>query len=356
MTQAEPIPDVQYGISNWQDYINNWREKDAEWLQSRVITRFANITDRNTALASGGYGTFAWVNDIGTGEEMLTWKSKDGTWKNMRPLAQSFRQIEAATTVTLSHISAGGKGLVFNGTGTQVINSSLPFSVLTTAFTADSTGVTVKTGTRTAKLTTDAANLLLSTPDASATIGLSVPSIILTGTGSVLSAPGKTIAVGTVTADSATITNINMSGTLTGGKYTGTEATIGGVLIKSNFVTPPNNASGVVNAGFTMNNGIVYGDSTGMVMRNRVGTTLGDAWMRTGANTIQFGSDVSGDAAHGCFLDVYSQLRLRAGNDYAVQWVNDAGQVKAYMGIVVVSTAAQDAADWPNGTIWISPT
>ena len=67
MTQAEPIPDLQYGAGNWQDYINNWREKDAEYLQARSILRFETVTKRDQILSTPGAGQFAWLNDGGGG-------------------------------------------------------------------------------------------------------------------------------------------------------------------------------------------------------------------------------------------------------------------------------------------------
>lgn len=354
MTQAEPIPDVQYGISNWQDYINNWREKDAEWIQERIILRFATLTDRDSKLSAAKPGTYAWVNDIGGGEEMLTWKAKDNTWKNFRPLAQSFKQTETAGVVTLTHIQAGGKGLVFTGaSGTGTISSSLPFSVLGTlgvgfdlGTNQPTTGVTIKTGTKTAKLTTDAANLISDTP-------LTLPGLTLNG---VLAASGQTLNVGMINATGGSVTNLSVSGTLTGNKYTGTEFTItGGVSSKGNFFTAPTGGAAGT-SGLVMGNGLAYGDSTGMLIRQRLASdgSVGEVWFRAQDRVLQAGGDANGSR----FFDIYPQLRIRSGNDYAVQWLNDAGTVKGYMGIVVVSNASTNlpAGDYPNGTIWIATT
>ena len=106
----------------------------------------------------------------------------------------------------------------------------------------DATGLTLKIGAKTAKLSTDATNLVSDSP-------FKAPSIDLSGgTGSVINAAGKTVDVGTLNATQGTITNISSSGTLTGnvgtfsgvltgGTVNGTSGTIGGVALASNSVT-----------------------------------------------------------------------------------------------------------------------
>ena len=339
MTQAEPIPDLQYGAGNWQDYINNWREKDAEYLQARTILRFATTTTRDSVLTTPGAGQFAWVNDAGDGTEMLTYRSKSGGWKKFQPLAQNLKHTEDATKVTMSHVNAGGKGLTFGANTPWGISIDTPFSVLG-VLTADSTGVSIKTGDKTAKFTTDGVGLKIDQP-------VTATNLTLTGTGTVFSAVGKTASVGTIIADVGDIDNISMSGTLTGGKYTGTEATIGSVTLKNGQV--------VGTAGIIDQNGIFYGDGDSAIMRYRPtsGTYVpGSSYLRVYDNVIQAHGGV------GSVLDIYTLMRVRenaANNQGEIRWVDSGGVTRGYIGPVVVSNTSQPAANWPNGTIWIDP-
>ena len=336
MTQAEPIPDLQYGAGNWQDYINNWREKDAEYLQARSILRFETVTKRDQILSTPGAGQFAWLNDGGGGVEMLTYRSKDGTWKKFQSLAQNLKHIEDATKVTISHVNASGKGITFAANTPWGISTDVPFSALG-VLTADSTGVTIKSGTAVAKFTTDATNLLIDKP-------VTATSVTLSGTGTVISAVGKTASVGTIIADVGDIDNISMSGTLTGGKFTGTEATIGGVKLKDGQVTGT--------AGIIDQNGIFYGDTASAIMRYRPASgsfVAGSSYLRVYDDVIQ---------AVGGIFDIYSLPRIRensVNNNGEFRWVDSAGTTRGYIGPVVVSNTSQPAANWPNGTIWIDP-
>ena len=66
-----------------------------------------------------------------------------------------------ATGVAMSHKNAGGKGVVFEPTRTVMDN---PIYVMGGVLTVDATGLTIKTGTKTVKLTTDAAGLVSDSP------------------------------------------------------------------------------------------------------------------------------------------------------------------------------------------------
>src|SRR5262245_3801511 len=108
---AEPIPaEAPYGVANWVDNVNNWREVDAEWTQARAILRFASNSTRNSALPSPGVGQFVYNN---TTDALQFW-SKTGAWKDYKPLPAFTTSYEdTGSGVTIGHINSGGKGVRF---------------------------------------------------------------------------------------------------------------------------------------------------------------------------------------------------------------------------------------------------
>ena len=68
MSIAEPLPETPWGTANWQDYINNWRELDAEWLMNRSILRFQSTAERDNKLTAATTGQVVYNNDPGGGE------------------------------------------------------------------------------------------------------------------------------------------------------------------------------------------------------------------------------------------------------------------------------------------------
>ena len=329
MTMTEPIPSGgQYGVADWQDYVNNWRDADATWLQSRSILRFADNAARTAAFPSvPPAGQFIFNNSAvasGGGLEM----SNGTLWVSYKAMpANLVKTADDGGQVSISHSGAAGKGIQFTPT---YVGTNADLRVQGGVLTVDATGVSVKTGAAIAKLTTDATQLLIDKP-------VSIPSLVLTGAGTVFSAPGKTIAVGIITADTATINNLTLGGTLTGGVINGTSGTIAGVAHASNRVTA---ASGYVSAG-----GIFYGGATAAVMRQR-NTTTGVL----AAPLIQVTDTLAQMVADNIYLD--GDVRIRTGS--TIYWYNTAGAFKAYGGLVVYSTTDPGAANYPPGTLWIS--
>lgn len=327
----EPIPvDAPYGVAAWQDYVNNWRDDDANWLQSRAIVRFATNAKRDAAYPSPpGAGQFIFNAQTAPGNlEMST-----GTaWAPYRPMpANLVKTSDDGTQVAISHSGAAGKGFVFTPT---YVGTNADLRVQGGVLTVTATDVNIKTGAKTAKLTTDATNLISDTP-------ITAPSLALTGAGTVFSAPGKTVAVGTLTADSATITNLTVSGTLSGGVLNGPSGTIGGVQLSGSYAYA---------AGLVASSGLFYGGTTAAYMRyrNPSDASLGAAYIavvKSGATEYTMMSSpgliyMDGDQA------------WRTGS--TVYWYNAAGALKAYGGLIVYATTDPGAANYPPGTLWIS--
>jgi hypothetical protein len=326
---TEPIPvGGQYGAADWQDYVNNWRDADATWLQSRSILRFANNTDRDavyTSVPPAGQFIFN-AADVASGGGL---EMSNGTlWLGYKAMPVNLvKTADDSGQVSISHSGAAGKGIQFTPT---YVGTNADLRVQGGVLTVDTTGVSVKTGAATAKLTTDATQLLIDKP-------VSIPSLTLTGAGTVFSAPGKTIAVGIVTATTATITNITLGGTLTGGVLNGSSGTIGGVAMASNRATAA--------SGFLSQNGLFYGGSTAAVMRYR---DPSDGSL--GTSYVQVTDVLTQMVAPNIYLD--GDVRIRTGA--TIYWYNTAGAFKAYGGLVVYSTTDPGAANYPPGTLWIS--
>ena len=327
MTTTEPIPDQQFGIANWQDYINNWREVDAEYLQARTIARFANTGTRDTAIPAPSPGQFVYDQNL----DILEMRSKTNAWVPYRALPQNLAvPTDDGTSVILAHSTASGKGLVL-GASTVGITGNL--NVLNGLHTVDPTGMTIKSGSRVAKLSTDTANLISDTP-------LSVPSIALSGTGTVISAAGKTVAVGTLTADSATITNISMSGTLTGGVLNGTSGVIGGVNIAGN--TSASFASNRVTAsdGLLANGGRFTGNGSSALMS----ANGGGPYLQVDGG--------GGRYAGGGQFDFQNTVRLLNGN--VLVYYNSNNSVAVNVAPSLYSAGDPGAGNFPEGTIWVN--
>lgn len=338
---AEPIPDVQYGKANWQDFVNNWREADAEWMQERLILRYTNATTRDAANGSAGAGTMVY----NAATDFFEAKRAAGGFLPFRALPQNLAvPTDTGSAVLLAHGAAAGAGLSLTSAGAVTVNAtstSFHSGVLGT----DATGVTVKTGTKTVKLTTSTTDLVSDSP-------VSMPSLTLSGAGTVLSAPSKTVAVGTLNADSAAITNITMSGTMTGGILNGTRANVNGVQLGWDpGLTVPAAAANLItaSAGLVSQQGYFYGDGSSAIMRQRTPTT--------GALSAQYiqvqGSDIiMGPPAAAFSVYMYPYLRIMQG--HGVPWHNAAGTHVAWISPHIYSGSDPGATNYPDGTIWVS--
>jgi len=323
MTIVDPLPpEAPYGVADWKDYKHNWREVDTDWIQDRTILRFATAAQRDAKILTPQVGQFIYNNTT----DLLEYRSKTGTWKAYKASPVNLDAITDTTTaVKLGHSAAGGKGLTFSATG---MSTDTSFAINGGTLTVADTGVTIKTGTKAVLLTTTTTDLVSDSP-------ITAPSLTLTGSGTVLTATGKTLAVGTLTATSVSAATIAASGALTGG----VGSSINGVDFPGNYTSAA--------SGYVVSWGYFYGNTNGSIMRKRdPGTgTLGASYIHVLDTSIQ---------SVATYHDFYSTPRVM--NERAIQFYNDDNTaVLGYGGPVVYTSAAISAADYPNGTIWVSP-
>jgi hypothetical protein len=318
MTMTEPIPDLQWGAGNWVDYENNWREKDAEWLQARSILRFQTAAARDTALGAGAAGQVVYNDAV----DRLELRSKAGPWVRLTPMpANLVATADSAAAVSLAHQAAGGKGISFTPDDIRVTG---PFDVLAGTFKVATTGVTIKTGATIAVLTTDDTSLVSDKP-------LKTPSLTLTGTGVVLDATGKEIRAGTLTVSQVAASNINMSGTLTGGVISGASGTLGGVKV------------GVVANQVEASAGLL---SQGALFRGDGAKAITEFPGKTGRVEVSERVGLFGDV-----VDLNTDMAVR---NKAISWYDSTGTLRGNYAISVYSTTDPGATNFPEGTIWFS--
>src|SRR5687767_7835190 len=107
---VEPITDVQWGKANWTDFENNWREVDAEYLQSRGVLRYQTGAARDAALGAAPAGQVVYNNET----DKLEWRSNGGTWKSVLPMPANLAvPQDTVGGVSLAHGLAAGKGILF---------------------------------------------------------------------------------------------------------------------------------------------------------------------------------------------------------------------------------------------------
>lgn len=334
MTITDPIPDTQWGRGNWQDYINNWREKDAEYLQARTILRYHNAGDRTTDWgATPSFGQITYNETaiaLGGGnyaDRPEMYSKQHAKWVPLMMLDNITSTKDDSAGVALSHKLAGGKGVIFEPARTQMDN---PIWIMGGVLGVDGTGVTVKTGAKTVKLTTDGANLISDSP-------ISAPGLI---TGGTLSVTGAFTAGSISTPGTATLANITMSGTLTGGVINGSSGTVGGVAMASNIAT--------ASAGFVAQAGYHYGDGGAAYMRyrNPSGGALGSSYFQTNATDAYVGGN-------NFLISASTDTWIQGGK--AIRWYDTGGVHRAWIAPTIVSGGDPGAGNYPDGTIWIVP-
>lgn len=322
MTITEPLPAGNYGKANWVDYSNYWREGDAEWLMERTTLRYGTAAARTADWPTPKFGQITYNEQsiaLGGGvyaDRPEMWSKQHGAWVPLLMLANITSTKDDSAGVALSHKLAGGKGVIFEPTRTQMDN---PLWIMGGVMGIDSTGVTIKTGAKTVKLTTDAVGLVSDSP-------ISATAFTTAGT---LTAANLSVS-GTLT-----VPNITMSGTLTGGTFRGivdgttvnasTGGTIGGVAINNNTVW----ASG----GMVAQGAYLRGDSGS-----------GYYSYRNPGNGVIASSAVTVDATY---------LRFRAPNGIPLDR-GDGSFTGAWVGGAIVSGGDPGAGNFPNGTIWVS--
>lgn len=332
-----PLPVGNFGIADWKDYDNNWRELDAEWLRDRAVMRFATTATRNTAYPTPGVGQVVYNDETGVLELY-----KAGAWQGYRPLPV-FTKIAAdtASQVVFEHSTGAGKGLTFTPTGLTTggpLTLGGALTVLTNALIVDATGLSLKVGAITTKLTTDATGLVSDKQ-------ILAPKIVLNGTGTVIDAGAQTIVVGTVTAGTVTASgNVsitgNVSGTFTGTLNSTNGGVAGGVTLASNFVSAP--------TGFVSSGGYFYGSATQASMRQRLTSspfTLGAA-----------GVDVTSTIVTTTGTDLVVNNQTKIYNNNSIDFYGGApGSLLGHAGPVVYSSTTPTVANYPEGTIWVQP-
>ena len=314
MTITEPLPDLQWGKGTWQDYISNWRTRDTNWMQERLILRYQSTALRNAAWAAPSAGQVTYNDETKTLE---MWRASQSAWVRSLMFQYLVSSQDTAAGTNIFHASSGAKGITLGPTSLLVDTPTTNF--LSGTALIDATGLTLKVGTKTVKLSTDTANLVSDSP-------IKAPSLdVSAGTGTVINAAGKTVSVGTLNASAGSITNLatgtvtgttgSFTGTITGGVLNGTNGTIGGVALGSNSAT--------ASAGFVSQNGWFRGDTNGVILS------------RSGASmpSIVAQSD-------------YVRIRSTAGIPYDK---TDATWPGAWIGIVY--TADPGAANAPPGSI-----
>jgi hypothetical protein len=317
LTIVEPLPSGGYGKADWVDYSNYWRELDAEWLMERAILRYATPAARATQYPTPGFGMTTYNEQV---DKLEMYSKTAAAWGTIQAFVYLTSTADTASGVNVSHKNAGGKGIIFEPTRTQLDN---PIWVMGGVLGVNLTGVTVKTGARTATLTTDATNLVSDSP-------ISAPGGTLTGP---LTATAITLS-GTLTAQSG----ISLSGTLTGGVLNGSSGTIGGVALSGNFV----NAS----VGLVSQQGYFQGDGSSALMRQRNPSNgaIGTSYLQ-----VTIGDIVAG--GNGSFY-MYPSLRIMGGK--GIPWHNAGGSHVAWISPCIYSATDPGAANYPDGTLWIS--
>jgi len=307
------------GKADWTNYVDYWRDEDASWIQDRLVLRVGSDAERNAV----GFGTTGAVVYNATRDALELRKAAGWSTLNTLPAMINVNEDTTNSITTLSHTGAGGRGIVYSASQIAITNK---LNVMNGVLTVDGPaaggvlGVYIKTGTKTAKLTTDATYLVSDTP-------VSMPGIQITGSG-IIDAVGKSATIGTL---SLTTLQAPGAGALTVNATTlnATSASVGGVGISSNRVT--------ASSGMVSNQGLFYGDSNGAVMRHVNGT--GPYVQTTTGGVVLSG---------GGTVDLYSQPRLI--NIGAIQHWNTGRNIAPSF----YSATDPGAGNFADGTIWIS--
>jgi hypothetical protein len=339
MTVTEPIPDVQYGRGNWADYISNWREKDAEWLQERVVLRYATAAARNADWGLTPRTGLVTYNDNTKSLEMYRGTGTPGTetlaagWVRSLMFQYLTSVQDSAAGVNISHAGAAGKGALFTPTGVSI---DLPVNLTNGVFTTAANNVAIQTpAMKKATLTTDSDELLSDTP-------LVAPGIRITSPG-VIDAAGRAATVGALTAaslalgggaitaaGSVAVTSLTSSGALTAPTISiSGNSTINGVTFPGNYV----NAAG----GFVSGSGYLRGESPGGVA----------------SAVLSYRDPTTGSTSASALTADNGYIRLRGGQ--GIPWHNAAGTHTSWISPVIVSGGDPGAGNYPDGTIWIVP-
>jgi hypothetical protein len=337
---AVTLPD--WGKADWTDYVDYWRESDAEYLQSRSILRYHNATDRTADVPAPSFGQVTYNEAI---DSIEMYSKTRSAWARSLLFQNLASTKDDSTAVSVSHTGAASKGISFKPAEVTI---ELPLNVLSGVLKADNTGVTVQTPSQAAvKLSTDSDELLVDTK-------MVAPAIRLTGTGTVVDAGTGTVVLGTLNATTVTATSVTASGTLTGATVASVNGgTLGGVTLASNTATAP--------SGHITQTGIFTGDSSGAIMRQRAsGGALGNAYVLTSINDVFV--TANGAAASPAptptgsqTMTVGSNVQMRVMGGKGVEYWGPANTLLARFSPVTYAASDPGAANFPDGTIWFIP-
>lgn len=321
-----PVTLNTLGKADWTDYQDYWRDDDAEWLQERSILRYATTAARTTEWPSPAPGQVTYNQAT----DQLEHFSATAPTKWIGVLASQHLTVTPKTSaadsdpVSLGHKGAGGNGFQFFPTVSSENKIAMPNAYLDIgggAIVAKPAGLTV-TGTSTLATT------VLKTGAKTVTLTTDVDSLV---------------SDSKITAPAASIGNLTVTGTFSGGGASVVNAnsgTIGGVVLSANQA----NAS----AGFVSQAAIFYGSATQARIRQRMtGSpfTLGTA-----------GIDITDTVTTvlGTTLDISTLMRVFSGRP--IDFYNGApGTLLGHLGPVVYTATALVAANYPEGTIWVQP-
>ena len=193
---SDPVGN-NYGTATWQDFTHNWRQKDSDWLQKRSVLRYDTNAARNAITPEVGQLIYNLETD------RLELRKKDNSWAALYTIDGLVIEPVSAD-IKLRHPSvAGNNGLVFTATG--LISTQVPIVTAGNQLRFEATGLTVNTGTKVAKITTDATYLksdsAFSAPGLVSSTTLSVATTS-TFTGAVTAASTLTVT-GALTASAA---------------------------------------------------------------------------------------------------------------------------------------------------------
>jgi hypothetical protein len=309
------------GPAVWTDYVDNWRKADTQWLQDRIILRFADSGARDAALVSPGIGQVVYNQTT----DSLELRGSAGAWRAYKPMPVNLvTTSDTSSSVAMGHTGAGGAGIVF-APGAISLTTALVTQM--SVFTATGAGVVIQNpGQASATLTTDPISLVSSIP-------VKAPSITLTGSGTVFNAAGKTVTVGTLIADVGTIATLTVSGAITGSGV----STLGGVVIGSNLAT--------ASAGFVSGTVFLVGDSSSgkLTWRNASTGAVGPAF---------FSVDSANLALVGGSTYVNSQMVMQGGR--GISYFDSGGSFRGNFAPVIYSASDPGVGNFPDGTLWIS--
>lgn len=312
---------LETGAHDWQNYVDYWRDIDAEWLQARAILRVNTPADL-AALPAPGTGQTVYVKDVAANLKdvlyMYASVGPTGTapgWVPYPALPKFlYASEDSVNRVTLGH-HPGNSALVLpsislSPQGVDIVSN---FSVRTSILKVTAADIQMKTGTKNVVLTTDAAGLVVDSP-------IKAPSLNITGA---------------ISAASITAAAITVTGAITA---TGQALSVGSVAASAGITA---GTTVTATSGFRTGTAAYLGDANGAVIRRA-------DWAAGNSQIGVYGAKISLD---GGTTEVTSQLAIMGGR--SINWYNSSGTHVGYGGNVIYSSA--EPTGIPNGTIWVIP-